>query len=207
MEILRIPRVYQTQVEYLTQQDSEYVLKTIFKLAMWEDIKIEKSMRWWLVLSIWREAIQMENKARAKKWKERLNEDVATLMADTVGTVTNQNSATKSSQIKSNQVKSNQEKDIVVATKVATLEDLIKQEIDISFFVENYNSSLDKIKKELREFYLYWSEKKPNWKKEKWEMQKTFDVWRRFHKRLWNASNWNRSKTNINSFEDIINIT
>ena len=79
MEIIRIPNAYHTQIQYLNKEDSEYVLKTIFALAYWEDIKIENSLRWWLVISIWREAIQMENKARAKKWEKRLNEDIATL--------------------------------------------------------------------------------------------------------------------------------
>lgn len=110
MEILRISSTYYSQIEYLNKDDSEYVLKTIFALAYWQDIKIEKSLRWGLVLSIWREAIQMENKARAKKWEERLEIDVATLTADTDDTLWSSKRATKSSQVKSSQNKSNQEK-------------------------------------------------------------------------------------------------
>ncbi len=109
MEILRIPSAYFTQIEYLSKDDADYVLKTIFWLAYWKDIKIEKSLRWWLVLSIWREAIQMENKARAKKWEKKLDEANATLMADTDETYWSWNNAPNSNQVTSSQVKSNQE--------------------------------------------------------------------------------------------------
>lgn len=37
------------------------------------------------------------------------------------------------------------------------------------------------LKLQLKEFYLYRTEKNQNWKKQKWEMQKTFDVSLRFH--------------------------
>ncbi len=108
MDILRIPSSYYTQIKYLSKDDSEYVLKTIFWLAYWEDIKIEQSLRWWLVVSIWREAIQMENKARAKKWEKRLDEAEATLMADTDEPLWSWNNATNSNQVTSSQIKSNQ---------------------------------------------------------------------------------------------------
>jgi hypothetical protein len=42
---------------------------------------------------------------------------------------------------------------------------------------------------------LYWSEKSINWKKEKREMEKTFEVNRRFSKRLDNNKKWNKETT------------
>jgi len=108
MEIVRIPSNYYSQIEYLNKDDAEYVFKTIFSLAYWNDIKVEKSLRGWLVLSIWREAIQMENKARAKKWEKRLNEDFATLTADIEAENMRPNNI-KSNQVKSSQIKSNQD--------------------------------------------------------------------------------------------------
>lgn len=86
---------------------------------------------------------------------------------------------------KDNKVNNNIEK-----TKVFTLKTYIERDIDIDSFIEDYDSSLDYIKKNLRDFYLHWSEKKINWKKEKWEMEKTFDVNRRFHKWLSNSAKW-----------------
>jgi hypothetical protein len=45
MEIIRIPSAYISQIEYLSTEDSEYVLKIIFSIASGKDIKFEKSMR------------------------------------------------------------------------------------------------------------------------------------------------------------------
>lgn len=86
-----------------------------------------------------------------------------------------------------------EESEEIVATKVATLETIIKDNINIEFFEKEYNADNLYIRQQLRDFYLHWSEKKINWKKEKWEMEKTFDVNRRFHKWLSNSANWNKA--------------
>lgn len=86
-------------------------------------------------------------------------------------------------------------KDIsIVATKVATLKDYIFSDINKEYFINNYNSTEEFIIKEMNKFYLYRSEKKPNWKKELWQMQKTFDVNLRFHNRLKNTNKFNTDK-------------
>ena len=83
MEIIRIPSTYLSQIEYLWEKDKAYVLETLFRLCSWQDIKVQKSLVWWLVISMYREACQMENKARAKKWEKSLEIDIATLTHDT----------------------------------------------------------------------------------------------------------------------------
>lgn len=212
MEILRIPWLYQSQIEYLSESDSEYVLKNIFRLARWKDIKLEHSMRGWLVLSIWREAVQMENKARAKKWEKRLEIDDATLMGDTVETVKVENvrpSNIKSSQVTSSKIK---ESNIVVSseiteTKVSTnnLQELIKDTFDSSF-IENLNDKYKLSKEDFNEqcglFYNHWSETSPNWKKQRWQKEKTFDPKLRFYKWLSNNKKW----TKPTKYEDHENI-
>lgn len=147
MEIIRIPSSYYSQIEYLNKDDAEYVFKTIFSLAYWNDIKVEKSMRWWLVLSIWREAIQMENKARAKKWEERLEIDIATLMADTDDTLWSWNSATKSSKVKSNQVKENQ---------INTSKDLSKdkEQSSTELVIDNRNIDINQMQEIIKQKVL-----------------------------------------------------
>lgn len=88
----------------------------------------------------------------------------------------------------------------IIATKVATLKDYMLSDIDKEHFINNYNIDELVIKKEMMDFYLYWSEKKPNWKKELWQMQKTFDVNRRFHKWLENKNKWeSKEKTKISN--------
>ena len=68
--------------------------------------------------------------------------------------------AIKESKVKEIKLKEN--KDIVVAFKNATLQDYIIKNINKEYFINNYNSDEKHITKELREFYLYWSEKKVN---------------------------------------------
>ncbi len=50
------------------------------------------------------------------------------------------------------------------------------------------------LKEEVQKFILYWTEKNPNGKKEKWEMQSTFDVKRRLASWLKNTEKWDKQK-------------
>lgn len=209
MDILRVPSLYGTQVEYLNAEDSEYVLKTLFRLSMWKDVKIEHSMRGWLVVSMYREAIQMENKARAKKWKERLNDDLATLMRDTVETVKSEKvrpSNITSSQVTSSKIK---ESNIVVsseivAPKVATLETHIKDSFSNEFISEVYEKywlRKEDFQEECNDFLLYWKEKSVNGKKERWEKEKTFDPKLRFRTWMKNNKKWS-NRVVVNSEDE-----
>jgi hypothetical protein len=60
-------------------------------------------------------------------------------------------------------------------------------------FLEKYGKEL------LNNFFLYWTEKNPNGKKMKFEMQKTFDVSRRLAK--WKSNNFN-SKNKTSQFQN-----
>lgn len=92
----------------MSDSDKAYVLDAIMRLSIWEIIEIEKSMRGGIVLSIWTEAVQLENKASAKKWHS-LKIDLAPMVQPMVQS-NFKNDATKSSQTKSNQIKPNQDK-------------------------------------------------------------------------------------------------
>jgi len=106
MEIIRIPTSYALQIKHLSEKDIAYVMKSIFLLSTWEMIEIEDNLRWWLVQSIWREIIQLENKARAKKWEEWLSYQLATQGATSSIKTCDQTkpNQTNSSQIKSIQI-------------------------------------------------------------------------------------------------------
>jgi len=75
-------------------------------------------------------------------------------------------------------------------------EELIKEKISPEIFIKEYNTNQEYIMKQLKNFYYYWTEKKPNWKKEKWEMEKTFDISRRFHTWLANSNKWSKDFKN-----------
>lgn len=135
MEIIRIPSTYRTQIQYLSDEDISYIFKNLFLLWEWEVIDVEDSMRWWLLKSIWREVIQMENKARAKKWEKRLSYELATLRADTVSNVKTKKSATKSKQVKASQsntnIDSKESKELALnkKTEIDEIQEAIKNEV------------------------------------------------------------------------------
>lgn len=106
MEILRIPTHYTTQITYMSTEDKAYIFEVIMRMSIWEQIDLEKSMRWWIALSIFTEALQLENKANAKKWKS-LKIDIAPMVQPMVQPKIN-NEAPKSIQNKSSQYKTNQ---------------------------------------------------------------------------------------------------
>jgi len=70
MEILRIPTHFRSQMEYLSHEDRWYILLQLMRLSEWEIIEIEQSMRWWIAISVWKEACQLEKKARKGKGEE-----------------------------------------------------------------------------------------------------------------------------------------
>lgn len=134
MEIIRIPTSYYSQLEYTSSEDFNYILRTLFQLCNWEKIKVEKSMRGWLVISMFREAVQMENKARAKKWDDWLKIDFATLSHHMW--VDNGSDQVTPNQIKSNQIKVSKETETKVSIPKKNIEidnliEILKTEADI----------------------------------------------------------------------------
>ena len=72
--------------------------------------------------------------------------------------------------------------------KILKNEDFLEK-VKIKFSLEN-----ESLKSSAENFLIYWTEKNENWKKEKWEKQKTFDIQKRFFMRLSNEKKWNKNK-------------
>lgn len=106
MEILRIPTHYATQITYMSNEDKAYIFEVIMRMSIWERFELEKSMRWWIALSIFTEAVQLENKAIAKKWKS-LKIYIPPMVQPMEQSNFN-NEAPKSNQVNTSQYKSNQ---------------------------------------------------------------------------------------------------
>lgn len=82
MNIIRIPSGYHSQLKFLSDEDIAYIFRSLFEVANNEKINKEESMRFGILESIFREASQMNNKARAKKGEKALKIDLATLSRD-----------------------------------------------------------------------------------------------------------------------------
>lgn len=80
MKIIRIPSAYISQIEHMPDEDVGFVFKNLFRASSGTIINDEKSLRFGLLCSIYREAIQMHNKSVAKKGEERLDEDIAPMV-------------------------------------------------------------------------------------------------------------------------------
>lgn len=209
MDIIRIPVSYYEQLEYVTDKDFTYIQRTLYKLCRWDEVIVEKSMRGGLVISMYREAVQMENKARAKKWKNRLEIDIATLTGDTDGRhwelTVGCDQITEQNRTEHQETENN-----IVATKVATLQTYIKDEFTSEFISDIYNDygiNKEDFQEECIAFVNHWTEKSPNWKKERWEKEKTFDPKLRFRTWMRNNKKWNKPKKKDWQDVELINIT
>ena len=81
------------------------------------------------------------------------------------------------------------------------LKDLL---LDFDFIEKLKNKFLvdnEDLKMSSENFLIYWTEKNPNWKKERWQMQKVFDIKKRFYTRIWNDIKFAKYKKN--KFTDV----
>lgn len=75
--------------------------------------------------------------------------------------------------------------------------DLLKENFKEDFIKkikEKYEISPGELKVEVELFIIHWTEKNPGWRKEKWQMQKTFDIQKRFYTWMANNRKWNTPK-------------
>ena len=65
-------------------------------------------------------------------------------------------------------------------------------------FIEEFHKksgiSVIFLKKEVRKFYMYWTEPTKNGKKQRWQTEKTFEVKRRLIRWLDNAHEWSKKE-------------
>ena len=109
----------------------------------------------------------------------------------------NQQVTTTNNIKKNNKINNILDTNIVVAPKVATLEEYIKEKFSLDFITDVYNKywmTKTDFQDECEAFVDYWKEKSPKWKKEKWEKEKTFDPKLRFRTWMKNNKKWNKSK-------------
>lgn len=172
-------------MKHLSDSDISYVMKSIFLLSSWEVVELEDNMRWWIVQSIWRETVQLENKARAKKWEKTLCYQLATLGATPSSKTCDQ---TKPNQINPNQAKSNQNTDISI--------DIWEQAL-VVFWKEWVNEVIKTIKESVEEMWWVYKSSTRERQYANHIAEKHKDWWQFLEKR----KDW---KSNLESVKEII---
>ncbi len=141
-------------------------------------------------------------KGMAKRWGNN-NTTITPVITEDNTTITNDNKV-KESKVKESKVKEIVSIDLAIADKSATLESYIKQEFELDFITEVYNKywmNKKDFQEECEWFVEYWKEKSPNWKKERWEKEKTFDPKLRFRTWMKNNKKWS-TRTIVNSEDE-----
>ena len=168
---------------FIIDENNKFFNKRIIEhLEQINDKKQKKSEAW--------------KKWMSSRWQSRIKKDNSVITEDNIL------NKIKLNKIKLN-IKKNISKDIekkeIITTEVVTLKNKIKKEFTSEFIDNIYKkNNITKIQfiEICESFVLYWTEKNEWWKKERWEMQKVFDVKRRFQTRMRNSSKWNLKKQN-----------
>lgn len=202
-QIIRIPKKYGELINTMEDCECWRLMKALFK----------RNNEWlnWLTLTYYNIIIvdinNIENqvtcwKLWGKKWGRPRKEKPQGLLNEKPP-LYEKNNPNKDNISKYNIKEDNISKEIIVANKFATLQEIIKQEFNNDFITDIYNKyklSKEDFKEECNLFVDYWNEKSINWKRCRWEKEKTFDAKLRF--RTWMKNNDKWSKTIIINSDD-----
>lgn len=206
--VIRLPTKFSRSINRFSQKEKSELLDMLIEIWDWKKINIPDTMVWDTVSLIYGEWMNMESK-NGNKPKSSLIYHITEWIVDSCPSKSG--ARVEESIIEESRL--DIVSDIVIAPKVATknLQELIKDTFDTNFINDldnKYNLPKEDFKEQCSLFYNHWSEKKPNWKKEKWQMEKTFDPKLRFYKWLSNNKKWSKpQKEKVETFDDIINIT
>lgn len=198
--VIRLPTKFSRTIKRFSQKEKSELLDMLIKIWDWESVNIPDSIVWDTIWLIYWEWMNMESKNGNKPKISLIQYD-----SESVAQVTPSKSDTR---VEENIVEYNKidivNSDIVIAPKVATLETHIKESFTNEFMQEvkeKYDMTVENFKEESMAFLLYWKEKSPNWKKERWEKEKTFDPKLRFRTWMKNNKKWS-NRVIVNSEED-----
>ena len=74
------------------------------------------------------------------------------------------------------------------------LRKIVNNSLSSKDILNKYNITPWELLEEYETFIMYWTEKSPNGRKERWEKEKVFDPSRRFHYWLRNNKKWNKKQ-------------
>ena len=204
--VIRLPTKFSRTIKRFSQKEKSELLDTLIKIWDWETINIPDTLVWDTVWLIYWEWMNMESKNGNKPETSLIKYPSESLAQVTPSKPTPrvEESRVEYSKVEENNIVVSSE---ITETKVSTnnLQELIKDTFD-SNFIENLNDKYKLSKEDFNEqcglFYNHWSETSPNWKKQRWQKEKTFDPKLRFYKWLSNNKKW----TKPTKYEDHENI-
>lgn len=185
-----------TTVRNLAEESGLTIRQTrtaLFKLNSTNEIKLKTTPNFTLI--------------EVKKWKEYQedNRDFDKRMTNERQTVRQTNDTyIRNKEVRREECKKNKEEIIYIGEPTAPtpkdvmlefVSDPLKQEELVAFFVSKGLPD-QSVKSELRNFINYWTELNPTGTKQRWQMQKTFELKRRLLTWMANVEKFSRMKTN-----------
>lgn len=221
-QIIRIPIKYWELINTMSDEDCGKLMKCIFE---WKDCCLEWVTQVYYniimtdVINLYNASNNWKKGGRPKKETTgNENKKPGVMKKENQGlwkTVTN----TKQNKVKQYNIKQDNSNNIldskevelskeIIATEVATLENYIKNEFSLDFITEVYNKywmTKEDFQEECNCFLQYWKETSPNWKKERWEKEKTFDPKLRFRTWMKNNKKWSK-REKYEDHENVISV-
>jgi len=194
-QIFRIPIKYIELFESMDNQET-------WKLVIWLMKKDDANLKWLTLIyynMIIVDIYNIENQVKkgkewGKKWWRPKNDNPGVIIKKTPPLWNDKPKISKDKISKDKVNKDNISKEINIVTKVTTLQNIIKSSFDLGFLNEIYNKywiTKNDFQEECECFVNYWTETSINWKKEKWQKEKTFDPKLRFRTWMKNNKKWN----------------
>lgn len=180
--VIRLPTKFSRTIKRFTDKEKSELLGMLISIWDWETISIPDTIVWDTISLIYWEWMNMESK-NGNKPENPLIQYPSDISPSNSGT------RVEYSIVEEKRI----EESVLVAPKVTTLQSYIKEEFSLTFITDiynKYNLTKEDFWEECEMFVAHWREKSPNWIKERWQKEKTFDPKLRFRKWMKNKKDW-----------------
>jgi len=201
--VIRVPTKFSRTIKRFSQIEKSELLDMLIEIWSGYSVTPPDTIVWDTFSLIYWEWMNMESK-NGNKPKKSLIEYSSEWVAEpcpSESTPRVEYSRVEESRVEDNKLVVSWE---IIETKVSTLEAHINNSFTNDFIWEVYKKySLKKedFQEECKDFLLYWKEKSPKWKKERWEKEKTFDPKLRFRTWMKNNKRWS-NRVVVNSEDE-----
>jgi len=198
--VIRLPTKFSRTIKRFSQKEKSELLDMLIDLWAGNSVIPPDNIVWDTISLIYGEWMNMESKNGNKPENPLIQ-----YSSEWVAKSCPSESAPRVeyNRVEESRIEESVNSEISIVPKVTTLESYIKKDFNIEFITEvynKYNLTREDFKEECEMFAEHWKEKSPNWIKERWEKEKTFDPKLRFRKWMKNKKDW--SKTTVVNLDD-----